>query len=77
MNGSRFALPTSSSPSIRNFSLTGSLPVVFEPGLGAFDVREHLPLVVGGAAGVEIAVAAVGSNGGEIHSASGSGGCTS
>ena len=28
-----------------------------DPGLGAFDVREHLPLVVGRAAGVEVAVA--------------------
>ena len=29
-----------------------------QPGLGALDVREHLPLVVGRAAGEEIAVAA-------------------
>ena len=28
-----------------------------DPGLGALDVREHLPLVVGRAAGVEVAVA--------------------
>ena len=47
------------------------------PRLGALDVGEHLSFVVGRAAGVEIAVAPVGSNGGEIHSSSGSGGWTS
>ena len=30
----------------------------FEPGLGAFDMREHLAFVVGGAAGIDVAVAA-------------------
>ncbi len=54
---SRLAPPTSSSPSIRNLTFTGRRAARLEPGLGGLQVGEHLPLVVGGAAGVEVAVA--------------------
>ena len=48
-----------------------------DPGLGALQVGEHLAFVVGGAAGVEVAVAAGRLEGGVVHFSSGSGGCTS
>ena len=40
-----------------NLTLTGSLPDGLEPRLDGLQMREHLALVVGGAAGVEVAVA--------------------
>ena len=42
------------------FKLIGKPPRALDPGLGALDVREHLAFVVGGAAGVDVAVAAHG-----------------
>ena len=56
-NGPRCSLPTSSSPSIRNFTCSGSLPTGLHPGLDALHVREHLAFVVGRAAGIDVAVA--------------------
>ena len=55
--GSRCWLPTSSSPSIRNFTWSGKFAAGLDPGFDAFDVREHLAFVVGRAAGVDVAVA--------------------
>ena len=49
--------PTSSSPSIRNFRLTGSLPFTALQRFDGLDVRIHLAFVVGRAARIEIAVA--------------------
>ena len=54
---SRCTLPTSSSPSMKNLMLSGSAPPLLQVRLDRLDVHEHLALVVGGAAGVDLAVA--------------------
>ena len=71
--------PDSSSPSIRNFSPTGGAMRCRgrEAGPQAQRVKEHLALVVGGAAGESWPSRSTGSNGGESHSLSGSTGWTS
>ena len=56
-NASRCRLPISSSPSNRNFTLTGRRPAGREECVGDRDRNQHRSLVVGHAAGVEAAVA--------------------
>ena len=51
--------------------------VLLQVRLDGLEVHEHLALVVGRAARVDLAVADVASNGGDSHSSSGSTGCTS
>ena len=56
----------------------GQPAVRLQPGFDRFDVREHLPFVVGRAAGVDVAVANRRlERRGHPFSSSGSGGCTS
>ena len=54
---SRWTLPTSSSPSMKNLMLTGRLPAFLMYASIGLDVHEHLALVVGRAARVDLAVA--------------------
>jgi hypothetical protein len=54
---SRFSEPTSSSPSSTIFMLTGRRPFCAQVRLDRLEVHEHLPLVVGRPARVDLAVA--------------------
>ena len=54
---SRFTDPTSSSPSMINLMLSGSAPRLLQVRFDRLEVHEHLALVVGGAARVDLAIA--------------------
>ena len=74
---SRLAPPTSSSPSIRNLTLTGSRPAVLSQASAAFRWVSIWPLSSVAPRAYRLPSRTVGSKGGESQGSSGSAGCTS